>query len=157
MKKLLSIFAVAFLLNLIWENAQAPLYQGYVSFWQHFWICLPASLWDAGYITLVYAAIALLKKDWNWFSKDRRFNVPLVAALGLLTASVVELDALLKNKWAYSAAMPLVPIIHVGLTPFLQLAITSLLAYTIVERLRNFSPPLPALSLSNGQGRVGGG
>lgn len=133
MRRLLSIFAVAFLLNLVWENAQALLYQGYESFWQHFWICLPASFWDAGYITLVYAVVAFLKNDWDWFAKDRRFTIPLVIALGLLTASVVELDALLKNKWAYSTVMPLVPIIHVGLTPFLQLAILSLVTYTVID------------------------
>ncbi|MBI4281305.1 hypothetical protein HY625_00620 [Candidatus Uhrbacteria bacterium] len=138
-KKTLSIFAVAFLLNLIWENAHALLYANY-TFAYYFPRCLRATLWDAGYITLVYAAIALLKKDWDWFAKDRRFTIPLVIALGLLTASVVELDALLKNKWAYSAAMPLVPVIHVGLTPFLQLAILSLVTYTVVvdyRELRN--------------------
>ncbi len=131
MKKLLSIFAIAFFLNFVWENLHAMLYANY-TFAYYFPLCLKATFWDAGYITLVFAAIAWLKKDWNWFSKDRRFTIPLVIALGLLTASVVELDALLKNKWAYSATMPLVPIIHVGLTPFLQLALLSIATYAIV-------------------------
>ncbi len=145
MKKLLNIFAVAFLLNFIWENAQAPLYQGYISFWQHFWICLPASLWDAGYVTLLYLAIALVHRDWFWFPKinnnkrsDRyvycygAFTIAIIA-VSLTIATIIEWNALAKGKWAYSAAMPLVPIIHVGLTPFLQLAILSLVTYTVVE------------------------
>lgn len=147
MKKLLGIFAVAFLLNFIWENLHATLYANY-TFAYYFPLCLRATFWDAGYITLVYAAIAFLKNDWHWFSKDRRFTIPLVVALGLLTASVVELDALLKHKWAYSSAMPLVPIIHIGLTPFLQLAILSLVTYTVVD-LR-----VPPLKIRGGEGEL---
>ena len=138
-KTLFAVFTVAFVLNLIWENAQAPLYQGYTSFGQHFWICLPASLWDAGYITIVYLLFTLTTHEWNVIQKspDQDKSVSwiimlLPAVLGLVTATIIELRALSEGRWAYTAAMPIVPIIHVGATPFLQLAILSLATYTIV-------------------------
>ena len=36
---LLYIFIIGFLLNLIWENFQAPLYEGFTNFWEHFMMC----------------------------------------------------------------------------------------------------------------------
>lgn len=38
-----AFFGGSFLLNLLWENLQAPLYVGYTSFAQHFWICFKAT------------------------------------------------------------------------------------------------------------------
>ncbi len=140
-KKLFTIFVIAFILNLIWENAQAPLYQGYISFAQHFWICLPASIWDASYITTVYLAMRFVDRTVRLIQKtpDQEKSVSpvlmtiAVIALGLMTAGYIELRALAQDHWAYSAAMPLVPVIHVGLTPFLQLAILSLVTYTLIS------------------------
>lgn len=153
MRELLKVFVVAFALNLVWENAQAPLYQGYVSFWQHFWICLPASLWDAGYITVVYLAIKFAYRAVGLIQKtpdqeESVFGITtmiIVVALGFVTAGYIELRALAQGRWTYTDVMPLVPIIHVGLTPFLQLALLSLLTYTIVtwyaQRKKATHPP----------------
>lgn len=72
----------------------------------------------------------------------------IIVALGFFTAGYIELRALAEGRWAYTAAMPLVPIIHVGLTPFLQLAILSLVTYTVGD-LR-----IPPLKIRGGEGEL---
>lgn len=150
LRQTIAVFIVAFALNLIWENAQAPLYQGYTSFGQHFWICLPASLWDAGYITIVYLLFTLTTHAWHVIQKspdqDKSVSwiLPLtIALLGLVTAAAIELRALREGRWAYTAAMPLVPFTPIGLLPFLQLALLSIITYTIAAHYERKKIPHP--------------
>lgn len=120
---ILILSVVAFILNLIWENAQAPFYQGYENFWQHFWICLPATFGDVIITLSVYALIAFVRKDTQWLlSFDKR----LIAAAGTMGAFIVivfEKWALGEGWWAYNKAMPIVPYLEVGALPALQMII----------------------------------
>lgn len=61
-------------------------------------------------------------------------SITIVLLIGFFAATTIELRALADGRWAYTTAMPLVPVINVGFTPFLQLALLSLLTYTIVTR-----------------------
>jgi hypothetical protein len=83
-KILFIVAGVSFLLNVAWENLQAPLYQGYNNFWQHFPICSVASL---GLIILVlYLVLAIINKDILWIGKISNSAMPLIpyAEVGLL-------------------------------------------------------------------------
>jgi hypothetical protein len=62
------ITIIGFLLNLVWENVQAPLYKGYTNFWDHFMICFRASLIDAIVILLLYGLTALGFNIFFWIA-----------------------------------------------------------------------------------------
>ena len=125
------VFVVAFIVNFIWENAQAPLYAGYNNFGQHFWICFWATFFDALFVTLMYGLINLLRKGRYNFSKLKQIEVSLILVISLITAIVIEFRALSEGKWAYNQFMPLVYII--GVTPLIQLFITTLLSFKVIK------------------------
>lgn len=134
------LFSVALISNLLWENIQAPLYRPYVSFAQHFLLCAKASVWDAGYITVLYLGMAGLNRDFFWIRRRQVINYALVVVVSLVVAWWIEFDALRDGRWSYSKGMPVV--FGAGLSPLLQLTLLSLFVYEIARRL-------PFMSLNN--------
>lgn len=127
------LFSVAFMLNLIWENVQAPWYEPYVSFAQHFSLCAKATIWDAGYITVLYLGIAWLNRDFFWIRRRRAINYALVVIVSLAMAWWIEIDALRDGRWSYGEDMPV--IFGAGLSPLVQLPLLALLTYEVSRRL----------------------
>ena len=124
----ITLAVVAFLLHVVWENAQAPLYTGYQSFSQHFSICLIGSLGDVIITRSVLAFMWLLKKD---VAKTTDFVA--LAIIGFVVAVVIEQHALLTSKWSYALAMPIIPILKVGLAPVLQMTLLLPLSFYLVK------------------------
>jgi predicted membrane protein len=83
-------------------------------------ICLVATFADAMYVTVAYVIAHRVA--------DRR-QIPFLMVAGVLTAISVEVLAQRLNIWGYSELMPVIPVVHVGLSPALQLAITSIAAF----------------------------
>lgn len=132
---------VSFVFHIIWENAQAPLYQGYESFWQHFPVCSMGAVGDVG-ITLVFAGVLWLLKPDQWMRPGWR-GYAVLAIAGFFTAVLIEQHALLIDKWAYTQAMPLVPYFRVGLTPVLQMTVLLPLTFRIAHAVQLFQWPRP--------------
>jgi hypothetical protein len=124
---LTAFFGASFLLHLLWENLQAPLYKGFESFEQHFWMCLKATATgDMLFMLVIYLALAAVHRDWLWISDATTFKHPatwLIAMLiGLLLAVSFELWAVyVAERWQYAASMPILPILDIGLAPVLQM------------------------------------
>lgn len=116
MKKLLAIFAVSFALNFVWEHAHSVLYLSYQGGPLTEFILLRATLGDAVIIT-VFGALFI------YFPKigARRW---LVWPLGLCVSIFIELLALHSGRWQYNSLMPIIPLLNIGLTPAVQLALT---------------------------------
>jgi hypothetical protein len=135
MSKLRTIFAVfisAFFLNLIWENLHSFLYVHYKGGEITEFILLRATLSDAVYISL--AAILIL-------IYSRKRVVVWLSVLALLILSIViERLALGSGRWAYNSLMPIVPILHTGLTPTIQLAILGYLSFRLSGLTWSISP-----------------
>jgi hypothetical protein len=125
----------AFLLNLIWENAQAPLYVGYNGFAAHFWSCFSATGGDVLIVAMIYCAFALLTPHWNWYRDADRRTYLVLASVGAVAAIILEWWALATSRWSY-AAMPIIPIFGVGLLPVLQL---TLIPPAVVFLVRSFA------------------
>jgi hypothetical protein len=119
-RRFVILFIIAFLLNFAWEEAHSVLYTHYKDGPITHAILLHASLFDATVITFLGAAFlftpALRKRMW------------LVLVIGFIFAVLLELFALHTNRWAYTGAMPVIPILKVGLTPSMQLALLGYLS-----------------------------
>lgn len=133
--KIIALTIISFLLHLVWENAQAPLYGGYTSFTQHFFICLMGTFGDVLITLMVFIFIVVIKKDAFWIAKQNGGDYIASAFLGLLIAIGIEQNALLLEKWVYSSVMPLLPYLQVGLTPVLQMVILLPLSFYLTAKL----------------------
>jgi len=121
-KKLITVFALAFVLNWVWEIVHSAFYTHYRGGAITAFILLRAALVDAGIIL----ALVLIAREF----KLNRSSV--VVAGGLVAALIIELWALQTGRWAYNPLMPVLPIVGVGLTPLIQLAVTGYIAQKIV-------------------------
>jgi len=115
------VLIIGFLLNLIWENVQAPFYKGYNGFFAHFWICFAAAAVDALVLLLLYILFAVSNQSLYWPLKVRLWQYGLLAFIGGLLALWFEKWALAGEQWSYTNAMPVVPVLDAGLLPLLQL------------------------------------
>ena len=125
MKKILLIFATAFILNAIWENLHVFLYDNYMGGRITELVLLRATLADAVMITVIALPFVL-------FPSWRRQNW-IIIFVGLVLAIGIEWYALLTGRWAYNVYMPIIPLLSVGLTPAIQLGLLGLLSFRIQE------------------------
>ena len=130
-KVLILVFFAGFATNLIWENLQAPLYQGYEGFITHFLSCLAASSIDGIVIVAFYLIIGLLRKNVLWLFEIRTWDIFILVILGTATAFAFEKWAVSREWWGYDQNMPI--IFGVGLTPLIQLPVLSLLTVYLVK------------------------
>lgn len=114
-----AIFAVSFTINWAWEMAQM---RAYATLADQPWPltilpCSVAALADAG-LTLAICGVSEFL--------TRALRLPFLASsalLGATAAVLIEKVDLARGSWSYSEAMPIVPIVNVGLWPFLQLTV----------------------------------
>jgi hypothetical protein len=130
MKRLSLIFFVSFVLNLLWEHAHAGLYSSYKGGSITNFILFHASLGDAVLIT----ALAGLYLYTSFFKK----HIWFMALLALLLATLIEWYGLWSGRWVYRDVMPIVPLLQVGLTPFLQLMITGYVTKWLVGKMESY-------------------
>lgn len=137
MGPLITFFLGSFLLHLVWENAQAPLFQGYESFSQHFPICLKATATgDMLFALVIYLVLALIHRDWWCLNNPKTYRLlatwllPII--VGLLLAASFELWAVhVAHRWQYTATMPMIPFLQIALLPLLQLLVVPPLALVL--------------------------
>jgi len=132
---LLSVFiGSSFLMHLVWENAQMPLFEwGNHSAWEVFKMCVVATVTgDMLFMLTLYLAVAVIHKKLWWlpdrsvYSHPATWMVPVL--VGVLLAVSFELWAVhTVHRWQYGS-MPLIPVLHVGVTPVLQMIFIPLAA-----------------------------
>jgi len=129
MKRILLVFILAFLLNLIWENLHSFLYANYMGGKITEFILLRASAADALIVTILvlpFVFIAALRsKSW------------IVIFAGVLIAIFIELYALQTGRWAYNSFMPVIPLLNTGLTPTIQLGVLAYIVIKAVEKTKS--------------------
>ena len=124
LEKLSFIFAISFLLNLVWENLHARLYVHYKGRKITEWVLLHATLADAIFITVggfLCMTIPYLQNH-LWIS----------IIMGVILAVGIEKWALATGRWSYNDRMPILPLIKTGLTPTIQLGILGYATLLIV-------------------------
>lgn len=130
----IALFAAALLINLFWENLQAPLFFGYADFTRHFPVCALASVGDAALTIIFYFLVVLKRRNavWLW-QKLSLLEFGFLAAAGIVTAIFIENLAIGSGWWAYSPAMPLLPLFKVGVLPVLQLAVLPAASFALAR------------------------
>lgn len=125
MKKLFAVYILSFIFNTVWENLHSVLYVQYKGGEITEAILLYAALADAIYVTIAVAfvrAVPVLR------ARPYLFLMPFFIALAI----GIEWWALETLRWTYSERMPIIPFVHTGLSPTLQLAVTGGLTWWIV-------------------------
>jgi hypothetical protein len=133
MKTVVTIFVVAVLGNYLWELAQAPLYVGMVSFRAMWWHCFVASLGDGLLVLGIFVAgwIALGRQTWFVHPGVQGYGVMLTTGLVIgLTNEWIAVYVL--GRWMYTAQMPLVPGLAIGLVPVVQMLILPPVIFRLV-------------------------
>ncbi len=134
-KSLLTWIAlIAFVLNFIWENLHAGLYNEYNLFMKSIYF-LGCTIGDVVLTFIIYGLVAVVLKDKYWI---RNFNfkilliVLIMAGLVSFTAEwvAVELDF-----WSYNKRMPVVPFLDIGLSPFLAIIVNPILSFICARKI----------------------
>ncbi|OGF23970.1 hypothetical protein A3H66_02455 [Candidatus Falkowbacteria bacterium RIFCSPLOWO2_02_FULL_45_21] len=124
---LLKIFSLAFLVNLLWEVSHSVLYKTCLELPlpKYVKLIIKASLKDAFFITLFYLITVLIFK--NFYILQNYFQLAVFVFICLLFSFFDEIISLKYKRWQYAEQMP--KIFGVGLTPFLELAVTGLIIF----------------------------
>lgn len=125
MKKIGSIFILAFILNVLWENLHSFLYSNYMGGEITEFILIRASLFDA-------LLIAIISLPFIFFDKLKNKSW-LIIIIGVIIAILNEWYGLGTARWMYNSFMPILPIINVGLTPAIQLGILGYVSFRFAE------------------------
>ena len=121
-KDLLLAFVLGSVADFPWEMAHSVLYQGMSRLgWVRGTVCcVLASLADGVGIAVIFAAGALLFRDWRWTRHLSAGRVALVVLVGVVIALLTEQTALRLGWWSYGPRMPRVPGTDLGVTPLAQ-------------------------------------
>ncbi len=132
-KNILLFFIIVFILNLLWEFLQYPLYNDLskIPMVPHL---ILASLGDVLLISLIFIFLFLKNKGLKWFIKPKSGDYLFIILSGIIIASVIEIINLyLLKRWSYTSSMPV--IFGIGLSPLLQLFATFFISLGIARRL----------------------
>lgn len=127
----------AFVLNLIWETAQSPLFvfEQQSSVLAISGCLLFCSGVDAMMMLMAYWTVSLTGGGRYWFlSKQPKYTLGFVL-VALTLAFVSEYSAVHHRKlWTYSDVMPIIPVVELGLTPLLQWLALPVLTLILLNR-----------------------
>jgi len=123
-------------LHLVWETAQLPLY----TIWStgtSFEILFAVIHCTAGDLLITASTLglaALVARIGRWpFFGNRMAVTAILLGLGYTVFSE-WLNTQIRQTWSYTEAMPLLPPLGTGLTPFLQWLIVPWIAFGYVRR-----------------------
>ncbi|MDZ7846505.1 MAG: hypothetical protein U5L96_06925 [Owenweeksia sp.] len=134
-KYLTLIGSQAFFLNWGWEVAQGPLYQDFdynpvsISF------CALASVADMLMVYVLLFGFGLIYKDVYWLQKLTGARIFLLVLVGGTGAILAEIRHTSSGNWYYADAMPLLPMVGVGLSPVLQFTLLPVLIFWLTGKL----------------------
>ncbi len=123
---------IILIISIIWEFSHFPLYHDLtgISKIPHLLI---ASIGDLFFVGIIFLAISYKNKAINWVKSPNRSDYLLIILFGSFIAILIEVINLNLGRWAYTEAMPV--IFGIGLSPLVQLSITSILSLFIFRKI----------------------
>ena len=127
---LLKIISFGFLVNLGWEVPHSLLYTTchQIPLKKYVPLILNMSAKDGFFIALFYSLTVLLWRNWQILQNSYQLGCFILIALSF--AFIDERISTAKKRWEYAPAMPRV--FGVGLTPFLEIAVTGVLTFLLI-------------------------
>ncbi len=118
-----NVLVFSFLINLAWEVWQVPFFRGMAD--QPHWLgvkaCTQATFGDAGIALAAFWVTAFFARTRSWIMQPSRSDIAIFIGVGLVATIIFETLATgVLERWAYSDAMPRLPILGTGLLPLLQ-------------------------------------
>lgn len=113
----------AFLLSFPWEMFQSPFFHGLAEapHWEAVQLCTAATLGDVGIMLALFWVVAGFGGGRHWVRRPKAGQVAGFTGLGLVVTVILEVLAThVWQRWSYSALMPVIPSIEVGLMPLLM-------------------------------------
>ena len=119
----IQLLTLALPLELLWEIAQFPLYTvwheggwGYILYG-----LVHCTLGDLIILLLVFWLVSLVKRKRYWYRAPGLSATALFTIAGAAYTVFSEIwNVRVKGTWGYTELMPVVPVIEIGGTPFLQ-------------------------------------
>ncbi len=137
------LFGISWGLNFAWEMAHSFLYRNVPPFPVHLPFLFLAALGDAAVTVVLVGAVALVQGNRFWFLERPFKGLTALAAISAIASALIEyLNTGILGRWTYSAAMPRLPVLQIGLTPFLQVALLPTIS-AVLTALRCRRPALP--------------
>jgi hypothetical protein len=93
--------------------------------------CGLASIADVIMVLIIYFGFALIYKNAFWVKNLKTNRIILLLLTGGAGAVFAEVWQLSIGTWSYASAMPLIPVVNVGLSPVLQFMILPILIYSL--------------------------
>lgn len=128
------IFLLASVLNYPWERIHSVLYlgeQGETTF--PWWHCLSMSLGDGLLVLLIFFVGSFIFDRQEWFEHPGVRGYVLMLMAGLMISVFLEVIMVhLSKRWSYTAQMPLIPALGVGVSPVAQMLILPPLIFRTV-------------------------
>jgi hypothetical protein len=129
------IFSFAFLSNLVWELIHSPLYITNIEIHSFVGALFIMCFRDALIIIFMYWIICLETRTWNWLASLQK-HIILISVVGILISYAIEMkNVYFLQLWSYNQYMPIIPILHVGLTPVLQMIVTPIFTFWISKKI----------------------
>lgn len=136
----LALAGFAFLLNFPWEIIQSPLFVGMASMphGDALQYCTRAAFGDAGIMVIAFWTVAAVSGSGRgWLQQSGPMPIAIFVIVGVLITTVIEVLATSGRwleGWTYSADMPVLWGVNVGLVPILQWIILPPVAVLLTRR-----------------------
>ena len=119
-----TLLVITLPLNFVWELAQMPLYEeqgDWLAFALH---CIIPSLGDGFIVLMIFGVGWLVLRRMDWFARPGLTGYGLMLVTGFLIGVLIEWGAVyILDRWRYTASMPMLPGLGIGLSPVLQMLI----------------------------------
>ena len=133
-----NIVLFGFLISFPWEMLQAPLYVGMAQapHWSATLHCLVATFGDCVLFLYVFGMTAAIFRNCHWIRAATFLQVFWFTAIGLTVTVLIEAAAVrgIGWNWRYTALMPRLPLLGIGLSPVLQWVVLPPLVMWVVRR-----------------------
>ena len=132
LRRLAALFVISVLLNFPWEVAQMPLYIEGGNWFEFALHCIIPSLGDGFIVMLIFGVGWAVRGQSDWTDQPGWAAYALMLMTGLSVAVIVEWVGFYGlNRWNYTASMPLLPGLGIGVVPVLQMLILQSLIFRI--------------------------
>ena len=122
LRTMVAVFAFSVPPNYLWEVAQMPLYVVDGTPLQFAAHCIVPSLGDGVWVVTIFAIGWAVFQRLNWFFRPGFNAFCLMLMTGFIISVLIEWLAVYQiNRWSYTASMPILPWVNVGLSPVLQM------------------------------------